>query len=182
MDVAPVIKDGRTYLPARWVANALGYQVDWNAANQIVIIWPNGTPEPDYSNVTKQAQPASGGNTINGYAIPQSSQVTATDGTDPVDGYKVAGEDINITVWLHGQNWDDNMAPVTESVQQQLADVQATLAQKFDAQTVQAVMSYIAPKTTLDYNLALKSWHANGKTIWAAGGPGNNLNIIVESS
>jgi hypothetical protein len=182
MDVAPVIKDGRTYLPARWVANALGYQVDWNAANQIVIIWPNGTPKPDYSNVTKQAQPASGGNTINGYAIPQSSQVTATDGTDPVDGYKVAGEDINITVWLHGQNWDDNMAPVTESVQQQLADVQATLAQKFDAQTVQAVMSYIAPKTTLDYNLALKSWHANGKTIWAAGGPGNNLNIIVESS
>jgi hypothetical protein len=46
MDVAPVIKDGRTYLPARWVANVLGYQVDWNAQYQIVIIWPNGTTEP----------------------------------------------------------------------------------------------------------------------------------------
>ena len=57
MDVAPVIKDGRTYLPARWVANALGYQVDWNAQYQIVIIWPdNSIGEPSYNVVIQQAQ------------------------------------------------------------------------------------------------------------------------------
>ncbi len=49
MDVAPVINNGRTYLPARWVADALGCQVDWNATNKIVTIWPNGMSEPDYS-------------------------------------------------------------------------------------------------------------------------------------
>ena len=32
MDQAPVISNGRTYLPARWVAEALGYNVSWNAS------------------------------------------------------------------------------------------------------------------------------------------------------
>jgi len=54
LDQAPVIQNGRTYLPARWVANALGYQVDWNAANRIVIIWPDGQPEPDIGSVIAQ--------------------------------------------------------------------------------------------------------------------------------
>jgi hypothetical protein len=35
MDVAPVIKEGRTYLPARYVAEALGYRVDWDGASKI---------------------------------------------------------------------------------------------------------------------------------------------------
>ena len=48
MDQTPVIKSGRTYLPARWVANALGYQVDWDAHIQDVLIWPNGTQEPPF--------------------------------------------------------------------------------------------------------------------------------------
>lgn len=41
MDVAPEIKDGRTMLPARWVAEALGATVEWNESlNQAVIIMP----------------------------------------------------------------------------------------------------------------------------------------------
>ncbi len=32
VDQAPVISNGRTYLPARWVAEALGYNVSWNAS------------------------------------------------------------------------------------------------------------------------------------------------------
>lgn len=38
MDVAPEIKDGRTMLPARYVAEGLGYAVGWNAALQQVVI------------------------------------------------------------------------------------------------------------------------------------------------
>lgn len=34
MDVAPEIKDGRTMLPARWVAEALGAEVNWDEASQ----------------------------------------------------------------------------------------------------------------------------------------------------
>ncbi|MCG8402401.1 MAG: copper amine oxidase N-terminal domain-containing protein [Firmicutes bacterium] len=51
MDVAPLLRQGRTYLPARFVAEALGYQVTWDAENSIVLCWPKGTEKPDVSKV-----------------------------------------------------------------------------------------------------------------------------------
>lgn len=42
MDTAPIIKDGRTLLPIRYVATPLGAAVDWNAAEQKVTITMNG--------------------------------------------------------------------------------------------------------------------------------------------
>jgi hypothetical protein len=57
MDAAPVINNGRTYLPARWVAQAMGYDVDWDAANKIVVIYPmSSIGEPAYNFVIAQAQ------------------------------------------------------------------------------------------------------------------------------
>jgi hypothetical protein len=49
MDTAPQIPkgEGRTYLPARWVAEALGYQVEWSPDDRLVICWPAGQPRPD---------------------------------------------------------------------------------------------------------------------------------------
>jgi hypothetical protein len=38
MDVAPLIRNGRTYLPARYVAEAFGYMVAWDAGSQTVTI------------------------------------------------------------------------------------------------------------------------------------------------
>lgn len=38
MDVTPMIKDGRTYLPARFVAESFGYQVSWTQR----VSWKNG--------------------------------------------------------------------------------------------------------------------------------------------
>jgi hypothetical protein len=38
MDQAPVIRDGRTYLPARYVAEAFGDNVSWDAASQTVTV------------------------------------------------------------------------------------------------------------------------------------------------
>ncbi|ACX51220.1 copper amine oxidase domain protein [Ammonifex degensii KC4] len=38
MDVKAVIKDGRFFLPVRWLSVALGCQVDWDAQNQQVIV------------------------------------------------------------------------------------------------------------------------------------------------
>ncbi|NLK00093.1 MAG: copper amine oxidase N-terminal domain-containing protein [Clostridia bacterium] len=51
MDTAPLLRSGRTYLPARFVAEALGYEVDWDADNKVVVCWPAGTDKPDVSNV-----------------------------------------------------------------------------------------------------------------------------------
>jgi hypothetical protein len=38
MDVAPLIRNGRTYLPASYVAQAFGYTVAWNAGSQTVTV------------------------------------------------------------------------------------------------------------------------------------------------
>lgn len=51
IDVAPVIRDSRTYLPARYVAEGLGFEVAWDAATKTVICWPKGTERPDVSQV-----------------------------------------------------------------------------------------------------------------------------------
>jgi hypothetical protein len=40
MDVVPLIRNGRTFLPARYVAEALGYQVAWNPQERMVSIQP----------------------------------------------------------------------------------------------------------------------------------------------
>jgi hypothetical protein len=38
MDVAPVVENGRTYLPARYIAEAFGDTVSWDAATQTISI------------------------------------------------------------------------------------------------------------------------------------------------
>lgn len=42
MDAAPVIRNGYTYLPARYVAEAFGYQVGWDQNSQSVLVGPPG--------------------------------------------------------------------------------------------------------------------------------------------
>ncbi len=118
LDQAPVIKNGRTYLPARWVANALGYQVDWNAANRIVIIWPNGTTEPGIV-----------GNVVNGFVVPSGTKlgINAT-------GSPTAYAPMEVTINTSKGN-----------VQGQLADAQYILSQAsfLDSATVAKVMAEI---------------------------------------
>jgi hypothetical protein len=38
MDVAPINKNGRTYIPATYVAQAFGYKVSWDAKSKTVTI------------------------------------------------------------------------------------------------------------------------------------------------
>jgi hypothetical protein len=128
MDVAPVINNGRTYLPARWVANALGYQVDWDVAtDKIVIIWPKGELLPDFSNVTKvvnlQVSEA------NGFTIPARTKL----GIDTGIG---ATADVPLSFVIDTKKGD---------VQSQLADAQNVLSQAkcLDIATVARVMAVI---------------------------------------
>lgn len=53
IDVAPQLKSDRTFLPARFVAEGLGYTVKWeqDGGRDYVICWPQGEPEPDISAV-----------------------------------------------------------------------------------------------------------------------------------
>lgn len=52
LDVPPMIIDGRTLVPARFVAESFGANVDWDGATQTVVImtkWSEGQPIPYYS-------------------------------------------------------------------------------------------------------------------------------------
>lgn len=45
IDVAPMITNSRTMLPARYVAEGLGFRVDWDADNQLVIVYQGEKPD-----------------------------------------------------------------------------------------------------------------------------------------
>jgi hypothetical protein len=62
IDVSPILNEneGRTYLPARYVAEGLGYEVDWDDATQTVICWPKGEPKPDVSKVQQYVRERAG--------------------------------------------------------------------------------------------------------------------------
>ncbi len=160
MDVAPVINNGRTYLPARWVANALGYQVDWNAQYQIVIIWPNGTPEPDYSNVITQAQQKP--TVVNGFNIPAGTLLDVDTTIPQEPGYAIIDFDIE------GSKGD---------VPGQVADAQNILSQTkyLDPATVAAAMAKINSLTTLQTTMFIANsvvWNSpNGGSVYVYPGP-----------
>jgi len=42
MDVVPLINRDRVFVPARWLAEALGYEVEWDEATQAVLVGPPG--------------------------------------------------------------------------------------------------------------------------------------------
>lgn len=46
MDTAPVLQDGRVYLPARYVAEPLTDYVDWDQTNGVIFIFPIGQEHP----------------------------------------------------------------------------------------------------------------------------------------
>ncbi len=125
MDVAPVINGGRTYLPARWVAENLGYSVDWDATNKIVIIWPQGTPEPDYSNATAQVQTPA---VVDGFNIPAGTHL-----------------DVDTTPNPTGNVIDFTILDANGDLQAQVADAQSILAQAqcLDPATVARAMAAI---------------------------------------
>ncbi|OPX85712.1 MAG: hypothetical protein A4E53_03391 [Pelotomaculum sp. PtaB.Bin104] len=78
IDVAPMLVDpGRTMLPARFVAEGLGYQVDWDEATQTVICWPAGQTKPDVKAAVNylDSQPV------------QQTQVQQTEPTQTSTGY-----------------------------------------------------------------------------------------------
>ena len=58
MDVAPlVVNPGRTMLPARYVAEGLGFKVGWDEKNRLVIAYPEDQPEPDVTAIMTKINP-----------------------------------------------------------------------------------------------------------------------------
>lgn len=93
IDVAPQLKSGRTFLPARYVAEGLGYQVKWDAETQAVICWPEGEPEPDITAVLREIGKVGDGvldeadiKRLQGYAV--FDRINPEQSTEPDELYK----------------------------------------------------------------------------------------------
>ena len=54
MDVAPMITNGRTMLPARFVAENLGYTVEWDEENKLVVCYPADTYWPNMNKIMQK--------------------------------------------------------------------------------------------------------------------------------
>jgi len=87
IDVAPMLVDpGRTMLPARFVAEGLGYEVDWDEATQTVIYWPAGESKPDVSAAVQYLNSQAGQvetfTTRAGYQIPKETKLNLANNID----------------------------------------------------------------------------------------------------
>lgn len=72
VDVAPMLRNDRTFLPARFVANALGYDVEWDPELNLVVCWPKGELKPDVEAVKQLLREVKSGEKVlwNGYVLP----------------------------------------------------------------------------------------------------------------
>ena len=120
MDVAPMLREGRTYLPARWVAEALGYEVAWDAENGIVLCWPKGAEKPDVSNIIDYigGQPVE--EPVETPTVPEGNTKELYDKAKPLDGeaFSFAGWNFDPAIQKSLQDfWDlSGYKPVIQSI------------------------------------------------------------------
>jgi hypothetical protein len=81
VDVAPFIIGASTYVPLRFVSQALGASVNWDGANQIVAITTSGAPPPP----PPAQAPASSGITLQNVRPGRSASVASTRPTISAD-------------------------------------------------------------------------------------------------
>jgi len=134
IDVAPILQSDRTFLPARYVAEGLGYQVSWDDTTQTVVCWPEGEIKPDVSAVvsylenkgTTPAKPISG-DLVNGYNIPKNTDLTIANYAKEASDGKWMVFSINLT---------------KRNLQQQYADTQSIISQTVDPATTAEAIDY----------------------------------------
>ena len=136
MDVAPQLTEGRTQLPARFVAEGLGFDVKWDAERQVVIVWEIGAPMPEITlvpgleQVVEQPVPVVEGDTIkiDGWVVPTGLK-TFQDGIN-VNYFTDPGRAaFAIRIYLR-----------SISLEQDIVQVRGILAQKFSTSQVDQIM------------------------------------------
>jgi len=95
IDVAPeLVEPGRTMLPARFVAEALGYTVEWDEKSRTVLCWKGRKPAPEDLKVLdgELAWKMLGGEFGNPVAVPPGARVAPATGNYVLNGVFVRAE------------------------------------------------------------------------------------------
>ncbi|WP_416358843.1 stalk domain-containing protein [Desulforamulus putei] len=151
-DVAPELKSGRTYLPARFVAEALGYRVDF--IDGLVVCYPEGSQKPDISAVkqyiNQQQPPVQQGETynLNGYTVPKK----------PKTGIMIddEGRNVEIAIAIIIPNRD---------VQAQCDEAEQILASKFGPKLAKEIVAVARQKTDPEQEIYKEFTGPNGEDI-----------------
>jgi len=165
IDVAPLLRNWRTYLPARFVAESLGYIVDWDPKYpDVVLCYPKGTEKPDVSTVIKQI----------GGELPQEEPTVKQEYKD-VNGYKVP---LNTDLYFPPAETVDIsiLILLNEPLDEQYQDLHTILTSKFDNQVIDEVLNYVKQKKDRKQDLPLKKWSIDNYAIEVAG---QDVNIQV---
>ncbi len=187
IEVGPILLSDpawRTYLPARFVAEGLGYEVGWDPETRAVICWPKGQPEPDITAVIEYVQEQRQEQEPVKIQEPEPVKPPVLEGdTYVANGYKLpVNTDLDIAKSdpsLHGCELDI-LIFIKKPLEEQYNTLEAILSQKFDSQTVSEVMNYAKQKTDWKQGLANKDWVSNGKTIRiGSSGGSSEVNIMV---
>ena len=186
IDVSPILLSDpawRTYLPARYVAEGLGYEVGWDADNQLVICWPKGQPKPDITAVIEYVQEQKQEQEQVKLPEPEPVPPPMPEGdTYVMGGYVLpVNTDLNIgKIYPNDPNQVelDILILIKKPLEAQYNVAEAILSQKFDNQTVNEAMEYIRQKTDWKQGLNSKRWVCNGKTL-SVGSPGGASEISV---
>ncbi len=154
MDTAATLKNDRTFVPARYVAEAFGATVKWDDAVKTV-----------YINTVKDTN-TNGTEVIAGFTVPKERELSVT---IPDDERAEVAFAVNV---------------LSQNVAQQISDLQGCLAQKCDSSTVEQVISYIEQKKDRRDYLAEKFVYDNKsqRCIWIQESRVQDINIYLLNS
>jgi len=152
MDTKAIIKEDRTYVPIRYVAEELGATVGWDAATRTVIITTvGGSPNPTPSKV---------------------SSVTPT--KDPVTGWIRVEENLTYVEFY----MSIEVALDNEILNKRYDAAEKMLAERYGEKIAKEVFDYVRLKQTRSYILKLKDFKM-GNQIVSVSGSGVGVDIQV---
>jgi len=159
IDTAAHIQDGRTLVPVRFVAEAFGCEVVWNASTQTVTIT---NPDKDIYKIGDFIVEIEEGdklsiNTAGGLVVVKETGLILGEGK--CDGKPV----LRVTIIV-----DDPVGDVPK----QRVEAEALLKQQIRFDAVDGVIAHAAKLTTFSDDLEIKSWFDDRYDVSAGGGRG----------
>jgi len=153
MDTKAIIKEDRTYVPIRYVAEELGATVGWDASTRTVIITTVKDVEPTPTPVKKPS---------------------ATPTKDPVTGWITVEENLTWVEYSMSIHWDED----NEILNKRYDAAEKMFAERYGKDIAKEIFAYVRLKQTRPYVLEYKRFKMNNQIITVAG-KGAGLDIYV---
>ncbi|MDO7785792.1 copper amine oxidase N-terminal domain-containing protein [Desulforamulus aquiferis] len=173
IDVAPELQSGRTFLPARFVAEALGYQVDF--VDGLVVCYPKGMEKPDLSAVKQylgQQVPQGETYNLNGYTVPKNPETEIL-----ISNSKINNVEIKLGIIVNG--YVNGVLMHNRDVAKQCDEAEQILASKLGANLAKQVVDVARTKTTQKVRLEKDFTGPNGEVVQITSGWGDTTTGIT---